>query len=292
MFTQAVRRICGAAFVHEGGSRLKVGFIGLGFLGSRVARGIIEDGFDTMLYDVNPEATTQFTESNAFKAASIADVGKACDIVGVCVVNDAQVEDVVAGPDGLLAAPMKPGSAIAIHSTVSPITCRRLEALATQAGVGLVDAALTGNHGRDTRIVLVGGDKDVFKRCIPVFQSFATPERIQLVGPVVGSGEVVKLVNNFLLFANMGSAAAALDLGEQLGVPRPVMEATLTNGSGTSQGIKSLLTPSVGAASFVALATKDVTLAMEMAASAGIDVSELAEAAQAGLSAMRARLSS
>jgi 3-hydroxyisobutyrate dehydrogenase-like beta-hydroxyacid dehydrogenase len=268
---------------------MQVGFIGLGHLGSKLARGIVDGGFDTVLYDVNPEAMRPFTDANVTLASSIGEVAKGSDIIGICVVNDVQLEDVVAGPHGLLNERMDPGSIIVVHCTVSPVTCRRLQDQAAMVGVSLIDAALTGNRDRSTRVVLVGGNAEVFARCLPVFETFAQRERIQHVGPLVGSGEVVKLVNNFLLIANMGSAAEALDLGERLGVPRAVIETTLTNGSGTSQGIKSLLTPSVEATSFVALATKDVTLAIEMATSAGIEVNELSNAAQLGLAALQER---
>lgn len=269
---------------------MQVGFIGLGFLGTKIARGIVEGGFDTVVYDVNPEALESFTERNVTIASSIAEVAKGSEIVEVCVINDAQVDEVVAGPDGLLKTPMQTGSIIVIHSTISPATCRRLSEQAAAVGVSLVDAALTSNVDRNTRVVLVGGDADVFERCLPVFESFATREKITLVGPV-GSGEVVKIVNNFLLFANMGSATAALELGERLGVPGEFMESTLMNGSGTSQGIKTLLTPINDRSSLIRMGTKDVNLAIDVAALAGIEVRELAQAAQEGLAAMQARIS-
>jgi 3-hydroxyisobutyrate dehydrogenase-like beta-hydroxyacid dehydrogenase len=269
---------------------VQVGFIGLGFLGGTLARGIFEGGFDTLLYDADPAVLKLFTAPNVTHASSVAEVASASDIVGVCVEGGAQVEDVVGGPNGLLSGAMPRGSIIVIHSACNPAICKRLEERAAVAGVSLIDAPITTNRDRSVRTVVVGGDRKAFERCLPVFESFADREQVLHLG-VVGSGEVVKLLNNFLLVVNIGASAAALALGERLGVPRAVIESALTDGSGTSQGIKSLLTPRAGAANLLRLMTQDVAATVEMLESAGVEAADLARRAELGLAALRTRAS-
>ena len=102
----------------------RVGFIGLGSQGAAMARRITDEGFPLTIWARRPASVEPFAGTDAVVASTPAELGAASDVVGICVVADADVEDVLLRADGVLAG-MAPGGVIAIHSTVHPDTCAR-----------------------------------------------------------------------------------------------------------------------------------------------------------------------
>ena len=123
---------------------MKVGFIGLGMQGKYMAINLAQAGYDLMVYDTRPEPLEELAAAGAKIAASNADVARHAEVVQVCVLNDAQVEAVVAGPRGLLET-AAPGTIIVIHSTVEPRTIEKLAPLVTQKSVELLDVPVSGS---------------------------------------------------------------------------------------------------------------------------------------------------
>jgi 3-hydroxyisobutyrate dehydrogenase len=121
----------------------RVGFIGLGSQGGPMARCIVEGGYPLTLWARRPESVEPFGDAAATVVGTPAEVGAASDVVGICVVADADVEDVALRPDGVLAG-MAPGGVVAVHSTIHPDTCRRLAEQAAGRGVAVVDAPVSG----------------------------------------------------------------------------------------------------------------------------------------------------
>lgn len=196
---------------------MRVGFIGLGSQGAPMARRIIEGGYETTLWARRPATLEPFAGTPAKVAESPAELAAASDLVCLCVVGDADIAEITGGEDGLLAA-MKPGSVIAVHSTVHPNTCRELAKNAAVKGVSVIDAPVSGggpaaSEGR--LLVMVGGDAGVVERCRPIFETYADP--VVHLGEL-GSGQTTKLLNNLLFTANLGTAATALSLAQALGV--------------------------------------------------------------------------
>src|ERR1700739_1720855 len=113
---------------------MQVGFIGLGSQGGPMARRIVERGYPTTLWARRPATLQPFADTPAKVAESPAELAAASDLVCLCVVGDADIEEITRGEDGLLAA-MKPGGVIAVHSTVHPDTCRELAKQAGAQGV-------------------------------------------------------------------------------------------------------------------------------------------------------------
>ena len=268
--------------------QMRIGFIGLGRLGAQLVERLLDHGIGPLtLYDVDDETLARFADSGAMLAASITDVAAAApEIIGVCVQDDQQLEDVVAGPERLLAAPLATGTVIAVHSTVHPDTCRRLAATAKLARVTLIDAAIS-NGGRapgdvPTRVVLVGADDATFGRCLPYFRAIG--DLVEHAGPL-GSGETVKLLNNLLMVVNMGTADAVIRCGEQLGIDRDLMVRVLSTASGSSQGIQTLTATERAARNRVILG-KDLHLALDVLRSAAVESAALDSAGQAGLAAL------
>ncbi|MEZ0383304.1 NAD(P)-dependent oxidoreductase [Mycobacterium sp. pW045] len=268
---------------------MRIGFIGLGSQGAPMARRIAEGGYPTTLWARRPGTLEPFSDTAAEVADSPADLGRASDLVCLCVVGDADVEEVVNGENGVLAG-MQSGGVIAVHSTVHPDTCRRLAEKAAAKGVSVIDAPVSGGGPAaeaGTLLVMAGGDDDVVERCRPVFETYADPV-VHLGG--LGSGQVTKLLNNLLFTANLGTAATALALGEQLGVATDRLAEVVSRGSANSFALNSIrgsggtLDRLAGLAG--ALLRKDVRLVADLAQHAAATPGAVLEAADAALALM------
>ena len=202
------------ASTHEGnGNGLTVGFIGLGNQGEPIAHRIRSGGFRLHVWARRAETLEPFVATGATIEASRQELGRACNVVAVCVNFDDDVREVVIGDgDGVLSG-MQPGGIIVVHSTVAPETVIELEASARAQGVTLLDAPVSGARQgaiEGTMSVIVGGDPEALAIVRPVFETFA--RSITLVG-AIGAGQVTKLLNNNLMFANV-----ALEGGERRGI--------------------------------------------------------------------------
>ncbi len=215
---------------------MRVGFIGLGDMGGAMAHRIVDAGFQTMLWARRPEVLVDFEAENVVQAESPADLAAQCELVGVCVWTDADVEEIVAGEQGLLAG-ARPGTVIAIHATVLPETCRSLAAAAADRGVTVLDVPVSGGRAgalAGQLTVVIGGDGAAAERCRPVFEAFGDP--VLHVGPL-GTALLAKLVNNTLLAANLATADDAFALSQALGIDVTVMATMLRHGTGRSYGV-------------------------------------------------------
>ena len=214
----------------------RVGFIGLGDMGGAMATRIIAAGYPTVLWARRPEVLTPYEAANATTAGSPKELAAAVDLIGICVWAEADVRDVLEGDDGVLAG-CRPGTVIAIHSTIAPSSCRDLARDAAARDVVVLDAPVSG--GRDVAlegalVVSVGGDRASVDRCRPVFETFG--DLIVHLG-AVGSGQIAKLVNNALLAANLAVADDALSLGAALGLAPDALATVLRGSSGRSFGL-------------------------------------------------------
>ena len=217
---------------RSGAPSLRVGFIGLGSQGAPMARCIKEAGYQLTVWARRSESAEPFADARV--AASPAEVGTASDVVGICVVSDADVEAVVLGAEGVLAG-MGAGGTIAVHSTIHPETCFKLAEQADAAGVVVVDAPVSGGGvaaAEHRLLVMGGGEKSDFDRCRPVFETFGNP--VIHLGPL-GSGELAKLLNNLVFVAHVGAALETFSSAQQLGVDPLALAEVLAHGSGGSR---------------------------------------------------------
>ena len=210
---------------------MQVGFIGLGSQGGPMARRIIEGGFPMTLWARRPPTLEPFADTSAKIARSPAELAAASDLVCLCVVGDADIEEIINGKHGLLAG-LKPGSVIAVHSTVHPNTCRALAKRAGGRRVSVLDAPVSGGGpaaAQGRLLVMVGGDTDAVERCRPVFETYADP--VVHLGEL-GTGQTAKLLNNLLFTANLGTAVTALSLAQSLGIAPERLTEVVSRGSG------------------------------------------------------------
>lgn len=213
----------------------RAGFIGLGSIGRPMARRLCAGGLPTTVYDLLTAAVDEVVAAGAARGESPRAVAAASDVVGVCVRDDADVNAVVLGDDGLLAG-AKPGLVIAIHSTILPRTVRDLGAVAAARGVSVVDACVTGgptgaDQGRLT--YMVGGEPADVERCRP---AFATSARSIVHTGALGTGAATKLCNNLMTYLGFLAAFEATTLARQAGLSTSAFEeVTRSNGNLTDQ---------------------------------------------------------
>jgi 3-hydroxyisobutyrate dehydrogenase len=244
------------------GSVKTVGFIGLGSQGGPMARRIIEKGFSVMLWARRPAALDSFADTAAERTQNLAGLGARCDLVCICVVDDAGVRQIA---DVLLPA-MRRGSQMAIHSTVHPATCVELARQAAVRGVAVIDAPVSGGGpaaAAGTLTVMVGGEAEAIDAARPVFESFAA--HIFHLG-AVGAGQSAKLINNALMAANMALGHAALGAGEALGIERSALVELIKVSSGRSFGfdVRARMPDLAAFGHGAALLSKDVGLLGEV----------------------------
>jgi 3-hydroxyisobutyrate dehydrogenase-like beta-hydroxyacid dehydrogenase len=192
---------------------LRLGYIGLGNMGTPMAKKMAEWPGGLTVYDIRTDAMTPLAERGAVLADSVADVAGA-DIISVTVLNDAQVRDVVAE----LASQAKPGTIVAIHSTISDTTAEELARELDPQGIHVIDAPVSGG-GRAARFgqlaTMVGAGDDVFARVKEPFSHWA--ELVVHAGPP-GAGTRMKLARNMLTFTSYAAVGEAWKLAEAAGL--------------------------------------------------------------------------
>jgi 3-hydroxyisobutyrate dehydrogenase-like beta-hydroxyacid dehydrogenase len=196
--------------------QLKLGYVGLGNQGAPMAKRLVDWPGGLVVYDVRLDAMTPLAEMGATLADSLADVAVA-DVISVTVLNDEQVRDVVAGEQGL-ARYAKPGTVIAIHSTISDTTAAELSRQLEPEGIHVVDAPVSGGAGAADRgelAVMVGADDVAFQKVKPVFKRWAS---LVVRAGEPGAGTRMKLARNMLTFTGFAAACEAQKLAEAAGI--------------------------------------------------------------------------
>jgi len=204
----------------------RLGFIGLGHLGSPMARRLLAAGFPMVVYNRDNNKTRAFPALGAEVARDPGKLASEVDVVLSCVPDDAAVEAVYLGAGGVLRK-AEPGTQIIEMSTVSPDTSRKLCRIAGELGISLLDVAVSGSAPvaeAGTLTLLGGGDRQDFDAAEAIFAAIA--KQWFYMGPS-GSGVATKLVVNTLLGIGMQAVAEAVALGGALGLPRDLLFDTL-----------------------------------------------------------------
>ncbi|UVO52641.1 NAD(P)-dependent oxidoreductase [Sphingomonas sp. SUN039] len=214
---------------------MKIGYIGLGSLGSPIARCIARGGFPLTVYDIVPAAMEGFIS----KAASPQEAAFASDVLCACVRTDADMVELT--QSGSVFAALGAGGVFIVHSTIAPELAEALSAQAARHGVAVLDCGVSrGGGGAEVNgdlSIYLGGDAATVEKVKPLLDCLGT---YQLLGPV-GSGMKGKLLNNLVSIANYGMAAHILELGEHLGFDRAQLREMLMAGS--AQGFAMRVAP-------------------------------------------------
>jgi 3-hydroxyisobutyrate dehydrogenase-like beta-hydroxyacid dehydrogenase len=199
-----------------------LGFVGLGYMGSRIARRLMDAGYPLGVYNRTPLKTRALSERGARVYDSPRELAAAADTVLSMLADDAAIEQVMLGRDGIVAA-ARSGSTIVDLSSVHPDTSRRLASAARQRHVAVLDASVSGStpQAEDGSLVMfVGGDRVAYEQSQPVLDVISNHHFY--LGPS-GSGATMKLVVNSLLGVGMQALAEALVLGQRAGLDRTVL---------------------------------------------------------------------
>ena len=247
---------------------MKVGLVGVGTMGSRMAAKFVEGGFEVIAFDISPQAGARAREIGAEVVSSAAAVAAEAEVTVLSLPLPTDVAAVVAGPEGLLAA-ARAGQVIADTSTVDPMSTQRMAALAAAKSVGYIDAPVLGRpQGCGNWTLPVGGDAAALEKARPVLAKVA--KRVELVGPT-GSGNVVKLLNNLMFGAINAVTAEVMALCAKVGMsPRVMFDLIAGSGAATVSNLFKELGPKMLQRDYsplfaVDLLYKDNMLALEMA---------------------------
>lgn len=261
----------------------RVGFIGLGNIGKPMARRLTDWPGGLTVCDAVPAATESFAARGVHVAANPAEVAERADVISIMVRDDAQVTEVLTGPQGILTT-AAPGTVVAIHSTVEADTPARLAEVAAAHGVHVIDAPVSGGAmgaAGGTLAVMVGGPDDAVAIAREPLGAFAS--LVAHLGPV-GAGTRAKLARNLITFASYAAAGEALRLAEAAGVDVALLGEVVRHSDRVTGGPGAVLLRDTAAPMGAAdglrpifehtrgLGEKDLQLALDLGAQLGLEM--------------------
>jgi 3-hydroxyisobutyrate dehydrogenase len=212
----------------------RLGFVGLGAMGSPMAGRLAEAGFELKVFDVVAERARPLVELGAASAASPKEAAEGSEALVLMVANAAQANEVLFG-GGSVAEALPEGAAVVVMSTIGPEAVRDLADALADRSLRTMDAPVSGGVARAERgdlLIMAGGPQDLFEEMRPVLEAMGSS--VVHCGPRVGDGQAVKLVNQLLCGVHIAAAAEALAYAEALGLdPRFVFE-TIRHGAANS----------------------------------------------------------
>ncbi len=253
----------------------RVGFIGLGLMGSRLVRRLDSFGWRIRAWNRSPRPADEINKWGIAIAPSIADLAADSDVIVSSLANDAAVRSVYLDNGGVFSS-AEQGTVILEMSTISPELSRDLHREARTKGISFLDVAISGSTpavDAGTVTLLGGGDPDTFEQCVPIFESIA--RQWFLIGPG-SSGVQMKLVVNLLLGLDMQAIAEAVSLGEHLQIDRnillDVLSKTAVIAPAMAGKIRKIKSNDYSPEFPLRLMSKDMNLVMDAAGKSGADL--------------------
>jgi 3-hydroxyisobutyrate dehydrogenase len=254
---------------------MRIGFIGLGMMGSGMAMNVRKAGHEVAVHDMRREVAGPLIEAGATWAETIADAARGADVVFTSLPGPKEMQEVGVGEGGLLSS-MRQGSAWFDLSTNSPTVVRKVAARFKEKGIELMDAPVSGGprgaHSGKLAIY-VGGDEVVFERCKTLLDAIG--DQVMYVGPI-GAGNSAKLAHNCASFTTRMAIAEIFTLGVKAGVaPLALWHAIRQGSTGRARtfdriGDQYLQDKYEPAAFALRLAHKDLSLARELGRELGV----------------------
>ena len=212
----------------------KVAFLGLGVMGSPMARHLAQHGNEVTVYNRTSAKAEAWVKAHGGRmAATPANAARGNDIVFCCVGNDDDLRSVTLGAEGAFAA-MVPASVFVDHTTASANVARELHAIAAERSVGFIDAPVSGGQAgaeNGALTVMCGGNADVYAKVEPVIASFA--KAVTLLGPS-GAGQLTKMVNQICIAGIVQGLAEAVNFAQKAGLDPDLVVDTIGKGAAQS----------------------------------------------------------
>jgi 2-hydroxy-3-oxopropionate reductase len=203
----------------------RIGFIGLGIMGKRMALNLLKAGYSMTIRSGNEETRSEFAAKGVQVVLTPAEVAAESDVIITMLPGSPEVEEVVLGEHGVINT-VRAGSVCIDTSSIDPVTSVRIASELRKKGVFMLDAPVSGGQEKaesGTLSIMAGGDEEVFERCRAILQSMG--KDVVLVGGS-GAGQIAKLVNQCIVAVNMAIVGEAMCLGKKAGVdPRKIFEA-------------------------------------------------------------------
>lgn len=273
---------------------MKVGFIGLGIMGGKMASNALEGGHSLVVHDIQREAAAPHLEAGAVWADTPRQVAAQSEVIFTSLPGPVEVEAVALGANGIIEGAAQ-GTVYFDLSTNSPTLVRRIHAAMAQKGIHVLDAPVSGGpQGAQSRnlAIWVGGDRAVYERYKPVLDSMG--DKAYYVGPI-GSGAIAKLVHNCAGYIFQCGIAEVFTMGVKAGVEPLALWEAVRKGAGGRRGpfegmAAHLLPGKFDPPDFaLRLARKDVDLAVSVGREydvpmrlAGLALQEMTEAMNRG----------
>ncbi len=263
----------------------KVGVIGIGNMGSGLAKNLIKNGFATSGHDIDPAKMQAFSEMGGQAANNAAEVAESADAVFIMVMNGEQVREVIFGEQGLLKT-LKPGSAIILTATINPAEVREVGERLADSGMHLIDTPVSGGYPGaqgGTLTLMLSAEKDVLEEFRPVLE--AVSGSIHHVGTEIGMGQTVKACLQSFIGSIFSGCFEATTLAAKAGIPGQVIYDVFTSSSAGSVITKTSLENIIdrnfeGGGSHIATMHKDLTISMDVARDLGVPLFTAAMAMQ------------
>ena len=250
----------------------RIGFAGLGVMGSGMAHCLLRQGIRLHVFNRDAGNAQPLVAAGAVAAESPAALGRACDLVFLCLSDAAAVEDVLFGPQGL-AASLAPGSCVVDTSTIAAASAREIGRRLAASSISFVDAPVSGGQQgaeQGTLGCMAGGDKQVVDGCREVMAAFC--KAVTHVGGI-GAGQTVKACNQVAVAGALAGVAEALALARAQGVDPALVREVLLGGTARSFALEKhgqrIIDGSFAPGFRARLMRKDLRIALQTAADAG-----------------------
>lgn len=246
-----------------------VGVIGLGAMGSGMARSLRRHGCHVHVFDVRAEVAQAFAEEGGVACASPVELAGQCDIIVSVVVNAAQTESVLFGEGGCASA-MKRGSVFVMCSTVDPNWSIALQARLAALGILYLDAPISGGAAKAASgemTMMTSGTPEAYAAVGALLDAMAG--KVYRLGDAAGAGSKVKIINQLLAGVHIAAAAEAMALGLREGVDPAALYEVITHSAGNSWMFENRMAHVLAAdytpLSAVDIFVKDLGLVLDMA---------------------------
>lgn len=263
----------------------KIGFIGLGLMGSNMVECLQKNGFEPVVMDLNADAVARVVARGATEAKTGKELAEQSDVIMLCLTTSAVVEKLIYAEDGILAG-IKPGAVVIDFGTSIPASTRKIGADLAAKGAGMVDAPLgrTPAHAKDGLLnIMAAGDDANFAKAKPLLDVLG--ENVFHLG-ALGAGHTTKLINNFMGMTTVCTMSQAFAVAEKAGVDRGQLFDIMSTGPSNSpfmQFCKNYAVDGVSDLGFsIANANKDLGYFVEMVKDLGT-TSDIAEATSGNL---------
>ena len=248
---------------------MKISLVGLGNMGSRIAKRLIEQGHELGVFDIDKQSMDDLQRIGATTYSSIEELGLVSDYVITVLPNAGAVEETVNCHGGLLRS-MKAGSVLIDMTSSEPQVTKNLGDSLLENGISMLDAPVSGGTKKaenGTLTIMIGGDENIFNESLKILNSIG--EKIIHVGGL-GAGHTVKALNNLLAASTLAITAESLAVGVKMGIEPSKMLEVINAGSGKSASSETKFSQQIISRKFdvgftLELMCKDLTIAMNIA---------------------------